>query len=240
MSSVQRPAVRLVGALIWTLAVGLAAAAAQTTTPPAWQPSYHFDVGDNVEFKFLYTPELNFTAPVRPDGAISFPYLGDVKLLGLTVAELTDALRKQYTGVLRTPDVTVIVHSFQALRVFVTGEVPAPGRLDFRPGMTIVQAVAAAGGFRDSANRKQVVLLRPQTPTALSVTLVSVETRGATASDLPLGPDDIVLVVKSGIARLGQIVQQYSRDLLPFSSLGLFFNLTGSTNAVLTVNKGGG
>ena len=238
MSSVQRLTARLVGALVCALAVGPAPAGAQA--PPPWQPSYHFAVGDTVEFKFVYTPELNFTAPVRPDGAISFPYLGDVKLLGLTVAELTDALRKHYAGVLRTPDVTVIVHSFQALRVFVTGEVPAPGRLEFRPGMTVAQAVAAAGGFRDSANRKQVVLLRPQTPTALSVTLVSVERHGAAAGDLPLGPDDIVFVPKSGIARLGQIVQQYSRDLLPFSSLGLFFNLAGSTNAVLTVNKGGG
>ena len=65
MSSVQRFVVRLVGALLCALAVEPAPVAAQAAPPP-WQPSYRFDVGDSVEFKFIYTPELNFTAPCTP------------------------------------------------------------------------------------------------------------------------------------------------------------------------------
>lgn len=209
--------------------------AAAQSSQPAWQPSYHFEIGDSVEFKFPFTPELDFSAPVRPDGAISFPYLGDVRLLGLTVSELSTTLGTRYATILKATDVTIIVRSFQSLRVFVTGEVPVPGRLDFRPGMTVSQAVSTAGGFRDTANRKEIILLRQATPTALQVTVVSVATRGGEAGDLPLAPNDIVVVAKSKIARLGQLVRQYTRDLLPISSLGLFFDLVGSTGASLVV-----
>lgn len=176
---------------------------------------------------------------MRPDGAITFPYLGDVQLRGLTVPELSAQLRERYAGVLKSPEITIIVRSFQPLRVFVTGEVPAPGRLDFRAGLTVSQAIATAGGFRDSANRKEVILLRPATPTSLAVTMVSVGRRGREAGDLVLAPNDIIVVPKSKIARLGQIVQQYSRDLLPISSLGLFFDLVGSAGASVVVGGGG-
>ena len=213
------------------------AVASQVSQAP-WQPSYHFEIGDTVEFKFPFTPELDFSAPVRPDGAISFPYLGDVRLLGLTVSELSSALSTRYATVLKAPDVTIIVRSFQTLRVFVTGEVPVPGRLDFRQGMTVSQAVSTAGGFRDTANRTEIILLRQATPTALQVMMVSVATRAGEAGDLPLAPNDIIVVAKSRIARLGQLVRQYTRDLLPISSLGLFFDLVGSTGASVVVGGG--
>jgi protein involved in polysaccharide export with SLBB domain len=208
---------------------------AETAARAPWQPAYRFEIGDIVEFKFTFTPELDFTAPVRPDGAISFPYLGDVTLLGVTVPALADTLRVRYSTVLQMPDVTIIVRSFQTLRVFVTGEVPAPGRLDFRQGMTISQAVASAGGFLETANRNEIIVLRPATPTALEVMVVAIGTRGTEARDLPLAPNDILVVAKSRIARLGQLVRQYSRDLLPISSLGIFFDLVGSTGASVAV-----
>jgi protein involved in polysaccharide export with SLBB domain len=205
---------------------------------PVWRPAYRFAVGDTIEFKFPYAPELDFSAPVRPDGALSFPYLGDVVVMGETVPLLLATLEKRYEGILRSPEITIIVRSFQPLRVFVTGEVPTPGRVDFRPGMTVAQAVAAAGGFRDTANRKEVVLLRPATPTALRVSMVSLARRGSNAGDQPLAPDDIVVVPKSKIAKLGQVIGQYTRDLLPVSSLGVFFDLVGTTGASAVIGGG--
>lgn len=200
---------------------------------------YRFDIGDAIDFKFPYTPELDFSAPVRPDGAISFPYIGEVTLLGLTVPEVAAELRARYADVLRSPEVNIVVRSFQSLRVFVTGEVPVKGRLDFRPGMTVSQALYTAGGFEDTANRKEVIILRPASPTSLRVMVVSVRARGAEAGDLPLQPNDIVVVTKSRIAALGQAVKQYTRDLLPVSSLGLFFDLIGSSGASVVVGGGG-
>jgi polysaccharide export outer membrane protein len=212
--------------------------AAAAADPGLWRPAYRFDIGDVVEFKFPYAPELDFSAPVRPDGAVSFPYIGDVPLLGETVPALVATLRTKYTGVLNSPEVTIIVRSFQPLRVFVTGEVPAPGRVDFRPDLTVAQAVAAAGGFRDSANTRQVIVLRPATSTALRVTMVSLARKRGEAGDQALAPNDIVLVPKSKIAKLGQVIGQYTRDLLPVSSLGLFFDLVGSTGASAVIGGG--
>ena len=221
------------------------AAGGQTETPsqvPAvveWQPSYRFDIGDSVEFRFPFAPELNFEAPVRRDGAISFPHIGDVRAIGLTVGEMNAHLRERYTGILKQPEITIIVRSFQALQVFVTGEVPAAGRVAFRPGLTVVQAVAAAGGFRDTANRGTLVLLRPVSPTALQVIEVSVRKQEGIAGDLPLMPNDVVLVPKSGIAKLNQVVAQYTRELLPFTNLGIFFNLMGASTGALSIEGGG-
>jgi polysaccharide export outer membrane protein len=211
---------------------------AQSAAVAAWQPSYRFDVGDTVEFKFPFAPELNFTAPVRPDGAISFPYVGDVRAIGLTVAEVATRLRQRYVGILKEPEVTIIVRSFQALRVSVIGEVPAAGRVEYRQGLTVVQAVAAAGGFRDTANRGTLVLLRQVTPTSLKVLEVSVRKHEGVAGDYPLMPDDIVLVPKSGIAKLNLLISQYTRELLPVTNLGIFFNLMGASTGALSIGGG--
>jgi polysaccharide export outer membrane protein len=201
--------------------------------------SYRFGIGDVVEFRFPYTPELDFTAPVRPDGAIFFPYLGDLALLDLTVQDLSVRLRSRYAGILKAPEVTIVIRSFQPPRVFVTGEIRTPGRLDYQGGMTVTQALAAAGGFLDSANTKQVIVLRPASTVALQVTIVDISRGEGRAGDAPLAPNDIVVVAKSRVARLGQIVRQYSRDLLPVSSLGLFFDLVGSAGGSVVIGGGG-
>lgn len=227
--------------MILMLPVCLSAAGiAQVHAQTPWQPAYRFEIGDTVEFKFPYTPELDFSAPVRPDGVIFFPYLGDVMLLGLTVSELSATLRTRYANVLKSAEVTIIVRSFQPMRVYVTGEVLTPGRIEFRQGLTVAQVVSSAGGFRDTANRNEVIVLRPATSTAMQVTRVSLARNDREAGDQLLAPNDIVVVVKSKIARLGQTIRQYSRDLLPVSSLGLFFDLIGSTGASVVVGASEG
>lgn len=227
-----RAAIVAVALLAWCTG-----AVAAQDAPEMVTPRYTFQIGDVVEFKFPYSPEIDFSAPVRPDGAIYFPYLGDVALFRRTVPELAEILRSRYADVLLSPEITIVVRSFQAPRVFVTGEVLAPGKMDFRHGMTVSQALHSAGGFRDTANRKQVILLRVIEPGALRVSPVSLARRNGHVDDIPLAPDDIILVPRSRIARLSQIIQQYSRDLLPVSSLGVFFNLVGSTGA--SVSLGG-
>ena len=201
-------------------------------------PTYTFQIADVVEFKYPFTPELDFSAPVRPDGAIFFPYLGDVPLFGRTVSDLSALLQQKYADILKSPEITITVRSFQIPRVFVTGEVVVPGAMDFRHGMTLAQALYASGGFRDTANRKHLVLLRKASPEALRVIPVSLARAEDSMPDLVLQPNDILLVPRSRISRLGQIIQQYSRDLLPIASLGVFFNLVGSTGA--SVAFGGG
>ncbi len=87
----------------------------------AWegQSEFRLEVDNQVEVKFPIMPELNELAVIRPDGNISLPYLGEVQVRGMTVAELTKLLKKRYTTVLRDPELFVTVPDFrQAIREF--------------------------------------------------------------------------------------------------------------------------
>ncbi len=239
----QRPIARvfllavclLAGASLSPARAAAQSAAAQSAAPPF---VYHFQMNDVIEFKFRYSPELDFSAPVRPDGAIFFPYLGDIQVTDLTVSALAAMLRARYASILQSPEITITVRSFRAPRVFVAGEVVAPGHFDFRPGMTVSQAVYSAGGLREGASRSRVLVLRPTEPNVLQVIAVDIKAHNGRATDPPLSSEDIVLVPKSAISRLDQIIDQYSRQLLPLSSLGVFFNLMGSTAASASIAAG--
>src|SRR5512146_3149049 len=96
----------------------------QARTAPA--PEYQIQVGDEIEIKFLYNPEMNERLPVRPDGRISLQFVKEILVVGQTPRELGDLHTQKYAAELKRPDVTVIVRSFGAQKVFVDGEVSRP------------------------------------------------------------------------------------------------------------------
>jgi polysaccharide biosynthesis/export protein len=104
--------------------------------------------------------ELSRAVPVRPDGKISVPLLGEVQASGLTPdqlqANLTDGLRKYLTN----PEVTVIVQEARSQFFNVVGEVMKPGAYILGEQLTVLDAIALAGGFRDFASQKKIYVLR--------------------------------------------------------------------------------
>ncbi len=98
-------------------------------TNPSQSPAkeYRIQVGDLLDIKFFYNPELNEQVTVRPDGRISLMLATEVMAAGVTPGELTEQLRKKYATVIKTPEIAVIVRSFNAQRVYVDGEVGRPG-----------------------------------------------------------------------------------------------------------------
>ncbi|HSB60171.1 MAG TPA: polysaccharide biosynthesis/export family protein, partial [Vicinamibacteria bacterium] len=105
---------------------------------------------------------LSRTVPVRPDGMISLPLLNDVQAAGLTPMELRDALVKKLVEYTPSPEVSVIVAEVHSFKVSVVGAVERPGRFDTRTWVTVLDALALAGGFTEFADRSRVVVLRAE------------------------------------------------------------------------------
>ena len=100
--------------------------------------------------------------PVRPDGMISLPLLGDVKAAGLTPLQLQDQLTTELKKYISDPQVTVIVGEVHSMTFNVVGEVMRPGYYPLTRRMTVLDAIALSGGFRDFANAKKIYVLRTQ------------------------------------------------------------------------------
>jgi polysaccharide biosynthesis/export protein len=114
---------------------------------------------DVVEVSVWKEPELSRTVPVRPDGKITLPLIGDVHAEGMTPAELENNVQKKLSPLVRDPRVTVIVHDVNGSRVFVTGMVTRPGAFPLRSSMDVLQALAMAGGLAEFADRGEITVL---------------------------------------------------------------------------------
>jgi polysaccharide export outer membrane protein len=104
--------------------------------------------------------DLSRTVPVRPDGFISMPMVGEVKAEGRTPTELSEELREALKPYVQEPRVTVVVREVNSSRVYITGEVAHPGAYPLRGRVSILQAIALAGGFTDFADKDAIVVLR--------------------------------------------------------------------------------
>jgi polysaccharide export outer membrane protein len=145
---------------------------------------------DVVEIAVWKEPDLSRTVPIRPDGKITLPLLGDVKAEGLTPHELEATVQKQLAGLVRDPRVTVIVHDVNGLRVYVTGMVARPGAFPLRNSMGVLQALALAGGLAEFADRDSINVLRAD-GRRVEVTYQDLVTG---RSKVTLGPGDTVVV----------------------------------------------
>lgn len=190
-------------------------------------PPYLLQLGDVLDIKFFYNPELNETVPVRPDGRISLPLANDVQAAGRTVADLRAELMKLYAAQLRQPEVAVMVKEFAARRIYVGGEVNTPALLRVPGDITLLQAIFEAGGLRRTAKAESVVVLRYQgttQPEFIKVDLKSALEKGVPGSDIALQASDIVFVPKTRIAKMDDFVDQYFRQLVPIPlTLGISY-----------------
>ena len=122
---------------------------------------YRLSAGDKLRIEVYKDTQLSQSLQIRPDGKITLPLVGDIAAAGRTSVELRDAIAGALEEYIAKPVVTVIVTETTPLVVYVTGEVNKPGALPLANGqMSIIQAIAMAGGFTDFANRKDVRILR--------------------------------------------------------------------------------
>jgi len=180
---------------------------------------YLIQIGDELDIKFLYNPELNEKLPVRPDGRISLQLVKEVAVVGLTPSGLEKSLTEKYAGELKKPEITVIVRTFTAYKVFVDGEVGRVGLVPLVGPMTVYQAITSAGGWRETSRMNEIVVIRGATTGKPGVTVVNLERvldNSDMSQNIQLMPMDIVYVPKSPIANVDTWADLYIRKLLPF------------------------
>jgi len=192
--------------------------------PPASQDGspadteYRIQVGDQLDIKFFYNPELNEQVIVRPDGRISLQLIPELVVSDQTPAGLTKQLTQLYAADLKQPRVTVIVRGFGSQRVFVDGEVGKPGMVPILGLMTALQAISQAGGMTKTARQSEVIVIRrgaSNKPVAFSVDLKKALEGTDLSQDTPLAPFDIIYVPRSRVANVNVWMDQYIRQNIP-------------------------
>lgn len=139
---------------------------------------------------------LTRTIPVRPDGSISMPLLHDVKAAGLTPTQLRDSISKKLSEFIPSPEVSVIVTDVRSFKVSVMGEVSKPGRYELKSQTSVLDIVAAAGGFTAFSSRSKIVVLRTNGKKIdrIPFNYNRVISAGGEDENFYLQPNDIVLV----------------------------------------------
>ncbi len=179
---------------------------------------YTLNPGDVVEVQYRYTPEYNQTVTIQPDGYVSLEIVGDVKIGGLTLAQVRTTILKKASVRLNDPEVTLLLKEFQKPYFVVAGEVAQPGKFEMRENITALQAIILAGGFKDSAKSSQIILFRKINSEMAEVKVINLKKIKRTSDlekDLALQAGDMLMVPQNTITKIERYVK--------LASLGTFF-----------------
>jgi polysaccharide export outer membrane protein len=139
-----------------------AATAVSTVVGVPLPAKYVIGIGDVLAIAFWREQALSGDVVVRPDGKISLPLLNDVQASGSTPEELARTLARTAVKFVDEPDVAVIVKEIHSRRVFLVGQVAAPGMVPLTGDMNVLQLIAVGGGLLEYADRKNIVITRTQ------------------------------------------------------------------------------
>jgi protein involved in polysaccharide export with SLBB domain len=225
---------------------------AKTGYSKVLKPNDYFDL------KFVYNPELNIGVRIQSDGKISLPIVGEVEAANLTPEQLRERLIERYSHDIRKPDIAVLtgtnINAFpidiaakniftqgnfinvavvksSGQWVFVAGQVNSPKAIPWEGHLTVLQAIAAAGGKTDKADLARVVIVRRgafEQAEWMTTDMASPMEGKALKNDVVLKAGDVVVVPMTTIAKMGVFVQQVLRDLNPM--YGTYTISLGSTS----------
>lgn len=178
---------------------------------------YQLHSADVLELSFPFTPEFNQTVTVQPDGFITLRDIEDLHVEGLTLPEVSNLLRIAYGRTLHDPVINIELKDFEKPYFIVGGEVGHPGKFDLRGETTVAQAVAIAGGLKDSAKHSEILLFHRVPDGWVQVKKVNLKKMLKEANleeDAYLQPSDFLYIPKNGISKIERF--------LPTSSVGVY------------------
>ena len=174
----------------------------QESAPPLYKldETYKIGVDDVLQVSVWRNPDLSVTVPVRPDGKISAPLIGDILVGGRSPQDVANQIKRHLEEYIRDPHVSVILqelksHEFLS-RVRVTGAVKAPISVPFRQGMSVLDLVLVAGGVNEFASENKTKLYRKQDGKTISmdVYLKDILRKGDLETNFTLLPGDIITI----------------------------------------------
>jgi polysaccharide export outer membrane protein len=192
---------RILPLTICVMVFVLASLACRTSSSPVSIPAaysqstagYELGPEDVVEVWIWKEPELSTTAVVRPDGMITIPLIGELQARGSTAVKLEEVIKQRLTKFISEPVVNVIVKEVNYPRISVLGQVRKPDVYRVRQRITVLEAIALAGGFTEYAKRDSVRILRNSTTPAREYEL-DLENPGPREAQFYLQPFDTVHV----------------------------------------------
>ncbi len=217
----DRPFPALAALLIATLAACATPPARVDSRFSAAEPAHLLGPGDRIEVIVHTAPELSRELVVGPDGIVSMPLAGPVMAMARTPEELAASLRAALATELINPELEVMATGYASPKVFVGGEVSAPGLIDLSGQITPLEAIARAGGVTPGGHADEALLIRRQPGGDLLAGRI-----GPTSGDLHLKRFDVLYIPASPIAEPGPFAEQYIRDALPLP-FQLFYGASG-------------
>jgi len=159
--------------------------------------SYVIGENDLLSIDVWKQQEISRQVPVRPDGKISLPLVGQIQASGLTPLQLQANITEKLKTYISNPEVTVIVEDPRSHQFNMVGQVARPGSYPLTESMTVLDAIAAAGGFKDFAKETKIYVLRPM-PGGIRVRIPFNYKNVIKGKDLqenvPLKPGDTIVV----------------------------------------------
>jgi protein involved in polysaccharide export with SLBB domain len=178
----------------------LGCATAPKTTPVPIQaiqltPEEQLGIDDVFEVRVFSEPDLSGPYRIAADGTVDYPFVGRISVAGLRSGEVQQLIAdKLKDGYLKNPQVSVMVKEWNSRKISVIGQVQKPGAVVYFTNMTVVDAIAAAGGFTGIAAKNKVYLRREVKGTVENVTCPVADISEGKAPNVQVQPGDILVV----------------------------------------------
>ncbi len=173
------------------------AQAAETSATKPHDDSFVIGNDDVLAINVWKEPDISRSIPVRSDGKISLPLVGEVQATGQTPLKLEQDIASRLKNYIAEPEVTVIVQQINSQKFNILGQVNKPGSYVITNSATVLDAIAVAGGFRDFAKQKSIYVLRQNadgTQTRIPFNYKEVVKGQHSAQNIELQPRDTIVV----------------------------------------------
>jgi polysaccharide biosynthesis/export protein len=169
---------------------------AARATDPIVPPGYVIGTDDLLSIVYWKDKDMSADAKVRPDGRIALPLINEVQAAGLTPEQLQRRLTEESKKFMEDASITVVVREINSRRAFITGEVNKPGPYPLTSATTVMQLISLAGGLRDYANAKNIMIMRSEggRQIALKFNYKDVASGKNLKQNIELQPGDTVVV----------------------------------------------
>jgi polysaccharide export outer membrane protein len=181
-------------------AQNLTPAQPQESAPPKATPEYLVGIDDVLDISILRPEQILVTVTVAPDGSITFPYIGSVKVKDMALSKIQDEIQTRLAeGYMKYPVISVALKDSRSKKFFVYGEVQRPGTYSLEENITVLRAISSAGGFTKfgSSSRVKLLRLRKDKP-GYEVIKVNINAvmNGSSEADVVIQSGDIITVSK--------------------------------------------
>ena len=151
---------RVLFSLVFIFVFGLVLSEPTRSEETASKLDYIIHPADLIEIGVYGEEELTRELVVRPDGKVSFPLIGDIRVAGHTTSYVTSLINKKISAFIPEASCNVIVKALDSLRYYVVGEVGNPGMFNVSTTLTVLQALALAGGLQTFADQDNIIIIR--------------------------------------------------------------------------------